>query len=89
MYQLEQPIYFYLLFAIPVLALMALWLLVWRHRTQSKFANTSLLKRLSPNRSIFKTLLKVLVLSLALACFSMALVNPKIGTKLETVKGKE
>ena len=86
MYQLEQPIYFYLLFAIPVLALMALWLLVWRHRTQSKFANTSLLKRLSPNRSIFKTLLKVLVLSLALACFSMALVNPKIGTKLETVK---
>ena len=45
-----------------------------------------LLKRLSPNQIIFKSILKVLVLCLAFACLSIALVNPKIGTKLETVK---
>ncbi len=86
MYQLEQPIYFYVLFAIPVLAVLFLWILVWRKKTQSKFADSTLLKKLSPNRSILKGVLKVLVLSLALACLSFALVNPKIGTKIETVK---
>ncbi len=86
MYQLEQPIYFYVLFAIPVLVVLFLWVLIWRKRTQSKFADAELLKRLSPNRSVFKAVLKVFVLSLALLCLSFALVNPKIGTKIETVK---
>lgn len=86
MYQLEQPIYFYALFAIPFLALLFIWALVWRRRTQLKFADSQLLKRLSPNRSIFKATLKVIVVSLALVCLSFALVNPKIGTKIETVK---
>lgn len=86
MYQLEEPIYFYVLFAIPVIALLFLLVLVWRKRAQDKFANPVLLRKLSPNRSIFKSILKFIVLSLALACISFALVNPKIGTKLETVK---
>lgn len=86
MYQLEQPIYFYVLFAIPVLAVLYLWVLVWRKHTQRKFADNNLLKKLSPNRSVLKGVLKVFLLSLALACLSFALVNPKIGTKIETVK---
>ncbi|MBW2937375.1 VWA domain-containing protein [Aureisphaera sp. CAU 1614] len=86
MYQLEQPIFFYVLLAIPVLVVLFLWVLVWRKQTQRKFADSNLLKKLSPNRSVFKGILKVLVLSLALACLSFALVNPKIGTKIETVK---
>ncbi|GAA4235356.1 VWA domain-containing protein [Postechiella marina] len=45
-----------------------------------------MLNRLSPNKSFFKSILKVIVLCLAFACLSMALVNPKNGTKLETVK---
>ena len=45
-----------------------------------------MLKRLSPNTSLFKSILKVIVLCLAFACLAIALVNPKIGTKLETVK---
>jgi Ca-activated chloride channel family protein len=43
---------------------------------------------LAPNQSVFKSLLKVLVLSVAFACLSLALVNPKIGTKLETVRSQ-
>ncbi len=86
MYQLEEPIFFYVLFGIPVLVVLFLLVQLWRKRTQDRFASTGLLKKLSPNRSLFKSILKLLVLSLAVACLSFALVNPKIGTKLETVK---
>ncbi len=86
MYQLEQPIYFYILFAIPVVVVVFLLLLVWKRTVQKRFVDKELLKKLSPNRSLFKSVLKVLVLCLAIACLSFALVNPKIGTKLETVK---
>ncbi|HET8804773.1 MAG TPA: VWA domain-containing protein [Aequorivita sp.] len=86
MYQLEQPIYFYILFAIPVIVVLFLLVLVWKRNVQKRFVNKELLQKLSPNRSLFKSILKVLVLCLAIACLSFALVNPKIGTKLETVK---
>lgn len=86
MYQLEQPIYFYLLLAIPVIVLLFMGVLIWKRQTQKKFANTDLLKKLSPNRSVFKPVLKLFVFCLALACLAFALVNIKIGTKIENVK---
>jgi Ca-activated chloride channel family protein len=86
MYQLEEPIYFYLLFAIPAVAVLFLVVLFWKYRTQKKFADSRLLRKLSPERSVFKSVLKISVFCLALAALSFAMVNPKIGTKLETVK---
>ncbi|MBX2827906.1 MAG: VWA domain-containing protein [Flavobacteriaceae bacterium] len=86
MYQLEEPIYFYVMIGVPALVFLFLLVQLWRKRTQDHFATNSLLKKLSPNRSLFKPILKLLVLCLAVACLSFALVNPKIGTKLETVK---
>ncbi|UNY99972.1 VWA domain-containing protein [Zhouia spongiae] len=86
MYQLDEKIYFYLLFIIPVLFVLFLAVQFWKKRTQKKFADTALLNRLSPNRSTAKSVLKLVMLLLAVACLSIALVNPKIGTKLETVK---
>jgi len=82
----EQPIYFYLLLVIPVIVLLFLGVQIWRCQTQKKFADQALLDRLSPNRSRLKGFLKIVVLSLAIASLTVALVNPKIGTKLETVK---
>lgn len=86
MYQLDQPIYFYILFAIPVIVVLFLLVLVWKKTVQKRFVDKELLKKLSPNRSLFKSILKVFVICLAIVCLSFALVNPKIGTKLETVK---
>ena len=83
---LDQPVYFYVLFAIPAIVVVFLLLMVWKKTVQKRFVDKELLKKLSPNRSLFKSVLKVLVLCLAIACLSLALVNPKIGTKLETVK---
>lgn len=86
MYQLEEKIWFWVLGIIPVIILLFLVLQFWRYKAQNNFADKKLLKRLSPNRSIFKGALKIVVLSLAFLCLSLALVNPKIGSKLETVK---
>jgi len=86
MYLLEEKIYFWLLLGIPVLILLFIGVLLWKNNTQKKFAEATLLKKLSPNRSVFKSILKILTICLALACFVIALVNPKVGTKLETIK---
>ena len=86
MYLLDEKIYFWVLVLIPffiVLFLAGVW---WRRRVQRKFATPELLKRLSPDRSRFKPVLKITIFCLAVALLAIALVNPKIGTKLETVK---
>lgn len=86
MYQLEEKIWFWTLLVIPAIILIFGILQIWKYKTQQKFANKRLLSRLSPNRSFFKSILKIAVLSMAFFCLTIALVNPKIGTKLETVK---
>jgi Ca-activated chloride channel family protein len=86
MYQLEQPIYFYVLFALPAIIAVYLLVVLWKKRAQRSFANNTLLDVFSPSTSIFKGSLKLVLALLVLACMSFALVNPKIGTKLETVK---
>ncbi len=59
---------------------------IWKKRTQKKFATPDLLKRLSPNKSKFKSILKLIFLLIGISFLVLGLVNPKIGTKLETVK---
>ncbi|WP_452220090.1 vWA domain-containing protein [Lacinutrix salivirga] len=86
LFQLEEKIWFWALLVIPALLLFFLIVQLWKRNTQNKFANQRILKRLSPNRSLFKSLLKVVVLCLAFGSLAIALVNPKVGTKLETVK---
>jgi Ca-activated chloride channel family protein len=86
MIQLDEKIYFYLLFILPVIVTLFLLLLLWKKRTQKKFADSLLLKRLTPNKSQYKGTLKLLFFLLGLSGLIIGLVNPKIGTKLETVK---
>ncbi|NRD24476.1 VWA domain-containing protein [Winogradskyella litoriviva] len=88
MFKLDEKIWFWTLLVIPVIIMLFIFLQLWRRSTQKKFADSGLLKRLSPNQSLFKSILKVLVLCSAFACLSLALVNPKIGTKLETVRSE-
>ncbi|MGS2727747.1 vWA domain-containing protein [Psychroserpens sp. BH13MA-6] len=85
-FQLEEKVWFWILLLIPVMIVLFATLQFWKYRTQKRFANTKLLKRLSPNQSLFKGILKLMTLCLAFGCLAIALVNPKIGTKLETVK---
>ncbi|WP_418500660.1 VWA domain-containing protein [Flagellimonas sp.] len=86
MIQFDEKIYFYLLAIVPVMVLAFLLLQIWKKKTQRRFADSKLLKRLAPDRSSFKSTLKLIFLLLGLSFLVLGLVNPKIGTKLETVK---
>ncbi|SHI64617.1 Ca-activated chloride channel family protein [Mesonia phycicola] len=83
---LEEKIYFWFLLAILVVVLVFFLQLYWKKKAQRKFASIEALEKLSPNKSKYKPALKVLFWSLGIACLVMALVNPKIGSKMETIK---
>ena len=86
MYELEEKGYFYWLAVIPALTLLFLYVQYWKRKKQREFGDIALIKKLSPEQSVFKPILKLVVLLLALTCLIIGLVNPKMGTKIETVK---
>jgi len=86
MYKIEEPIYFYVFAIIPVIIVIFLSVLWWKKRVQKKFANPELLAKLAPNSSTFKSTLKLVFLLIGLSFLILSLVNPKMGTKLKTVK---
>lgn len=88
MFQLEEDIWFWLLFLVLGMVVVFFWTALWKRKTKRLYASTKLLRRLSPDQSQFKAVLKLVVLAIAVVCFCIALVNPKVGTKLETVKRK-
>jgi len=55
-------------------------------KKQREFGDLELIKKLSPEKSIFKPVLKIGVVLLGLTFLIIALVNPKMGTKMEKVK---
>ena len=86
MYQIEEPTYFIYLVAIPILFMAFLLVFWWKKRAQKNFAKIGLLDKLSPEKSTFKYFLKMTLFLLGLAFLIISLTNPKMGTKLETVK---
>src|SRR5690606_23760610 len=88
MYILEEEIYFWLLLIIPVLALFYIALYFWKKKKQKQFAIPATFRLLTPDRSWFKPALKFGIMLLALTALAIALVNPKIGNKMETVSRK-
>ncbi len=85
-YFLEEKIYFWLLIVIPVVLLLYLANSFWKKKAQKKFAESELLQRLASDKSVFKPGLKFVIASVILALIAVALVNPKMGTKTETIK---
>ena len=86
MYELEEKGYLYLLAIIPLLVLLFLYVQFWKRKKQREFGDIELVRKLSPQRSVFKPTLKFVLLILALVGLILGLVNPKIGTKMETIK---
>ena len=86
MYQLEETKYFYYLAIVAVLLLLFILVAFWKRKKQKFFADHNLLQKLSPETSPFKSILKMLVVGLALISLVFALVNPKMGTKMKTIK---
>jgi Ca-activated chloride channel family protein len=62
------------------------FLLVWKRNAKKRFGSPVLLEALAPRHSAFKTHLKFGILLLGISALILAMVNPKMGTELETVK---
>jgi len=88
MYQFQAPEYFYILLLLPAVLLLFAFYLRWRKKAQRAFAESPLLQKLVPERSFNKPVLKLVLSLLIISLLSLALVNPQVGTSLETVKRK-
>jgi len=86
MYQIEEPKYIIYFAIVAVLIVMYIFVVFWKRKRQKAFTDSRLLKKLSPDSSGFKSLLKFLLIVLGLSSLIIALINPKIGTQLKTVK---
>jgi Ca-activated chloride channel family protein len=65
---------------------MYIFVAFWKRKKQKAFTDSRLLKRLSPDSSRFKSVLKLILIVLGLSFLIIGLMNPKIGTQLKTVK---
>ena len=86
MYILEESKYLYLLLLIPFLVVLFLWNWFWKKRKQKEFGDAELLKKLIPDYSPTKSVLKFVVFVISLALIIYALCNPRFGSKMETVQ---
>jgi Ca-activated chloride channel family protein len=86
MIQLDQKIYLYAFILLPLMVMAYFMLQLWKKKAQKSFSDPILLKKLAPKKSKFKNTFKLILQLLGVACIIVALINPKAGTKLETVK---
>ncbi len=84
--ELDEKKYLYLLIILPILVSIFLYNQYWKKKKQQEFGDLDLIKKLSPYKSVFKPVLKFVVICLAILALIIGLVNPKIGTKVENVK---
>jgi Ca-activated chloride channel family protein len=88
MFDLGNPQYQYLFILPMVVWMVYLFYKSWRKRKQVAFAEASLLSQINPKLSNRKSIFKMLCQFLGLVCLVIALINPKIGTRLETITRK-
>jgi len=86
MYQIEAPEYFLLLLIIPIIWVAYFYMRLWQRKKQKKYFDQKLMEKVVVEKSKFKPFLKLILLSLSLLFLILGMTNPKIGTKLETVK---
>lgn len=86
MVQFDRPEYFYFLAILLPMVLLFVANRMWMRKKQREFGDLALVRRLAPDRSATKPVLKLVLFLIAIGFLVTALANPKIGTKTETVK---
>lgn len=86
MFELDEPKYLLTLLLIPIFGALFFLHIWWKKKQQQKFATAFLFEKLVPNYSNGKIWIKFTLWILAIVFLAIALVNPKIGTKMETIK---
>jgi Ca-activated chloride channel family protein len=86
MFQLEESKYLYLLLIVPILVVFFVFNFYWKTQKQKEFGDLELVKKLIPDYSSFKSILKFLLVVIGLSAVIFAIANPRLGTKMETIK---
>ena len=86
MYQFEQPEWLWALAGLPMLWLVMLWYRAWQGKARRRLADEGLLDRLLPTTSKGLSGWRNLLFSLAYAFLVLAMANPQVGSRMETVK---
>ena len=81
MVHIDEKIYLWLIAVLIPLFIIFVLSMLRKRRLQKQFASSSTLRRLAPDRSRFKLWVKWSVLAVVFILLSIALANPKIGTK--------
>ena len=84
--ELDEKKYLYYLIIIPILVLLFVYNLYWKKKKQQEFGAISLINKLSPDKSVFKSIVKFIIICVALLALIIGLVNPKIGSRVENIK---
>tara|TARA_Y200000002_G_scaffold343344_1_gene315776 strand:+ start:5654 stop:6688 length:1035 start_codon:yes stop_codon:yes gene_type:complete len=84
MYELENISWSWLFLLIILIAILFIFDRVWKKKTQKLFFLKPNLERLSPNISSLKPIIKTFIILIGTSMLIIAMVNPKIGTKIET-----
>ena len=84
MYELENISWSWMFLLIVLISIFFIIDRVWKNRTQKSFFSKINLERLSPNISEIKPILKIVSVIVGVSMLIIALINPKIGTKIET-----
>jgi Ca-activated chloride channel family protein len=84
MYELENISWSWLFLLIILISILFIFDRAWKIKTQKLFFSKSNLERLSPNISNLKPIIKIFFMIIGTSMFILAMINPKIGTKIET-----
>ena len=88
MFRFAHIYYFYLLAVIPVFAGLLVLFLLWKRRTLAKYGEWNVIRQLMPDYSVGKSIVKFMLVMMALASLVVALADPQTGSRLEKVKRK-
>ncbi|NHM02789.1 VWA domain-containing protein [Flavobacterium difficile] len=88
MFEFENPYYFILLLLIPLGLVAQNKYVQWQTNKQAEFGNEKAIQKLLINTSNQKQRLRFTLQLMAIFFIVLALVNPKLGSKVETVKAK-
>ena len=84
MYEFESISWSWMFLLIVLISIFFIMDRAWKNRTQKSFFSKTNLERLSPNISDIKPILKIISVIVGVSMLIIALINPKIGTKIET-----
>jgi Ca-activated chloride channel homolog len=84
--KLDKPEFMYLFAVAPALSLLFFFMLLWKKSALQKFSSAAMLQHLAPDFSTGKPVFKFILLRFALFFLTIALINPKSGSKMAEAK---